>query len=241
MLVAPRTATLAVATAALLASVASPAATTAAASAPSLPHPVVVAGYRLYPAPSRLAGQCRLAQRHVDFPVLCPTLMPKTGDGVTSATASPLPPGDGGVAPSTFARWASPTAHGIARWLFVGGIYGGGETDPGDWQANNPNEFFHFFVFEGHLTPTLLDLAHVATPQRFLGTRTIAGRHGPLYTQVSYSLCKGSCSFTGHLTFIWHANGVIYAASLHRWSRDSRNPAVLAVLAALIAHLRAAA
>jgi hypothetical protein len=90
----------------------------------------VAGGYGLFPSPARLATQCRRAQRHVRFTVLCPTVMPRSGDGVTAATASPLPPGDAGVEPTTFAQWAGYPANVTARSLYVGGIYGGGETDP---------------------------------------------------------------------------------------------------------------
>jgi hypothetical protein len=204
--------------------------------------PIVAGGYRLYPSPARLKGQCERAQRHVRFTVLCPTLMPRTGDGATAATASPLPAGDAGVAPTTFAEWDDYPRDWIAPYLFVGGIYGAGETDPEDWATNNPNYFFHFFVYEGKLSPELLNLSGVETPQHLLGKRTIAGHSGKLYTQVSFTLCEGTtgCNFTGHLTFIWRAHGVTYAASLHRWSANPRNPSVLAVLTALVAHLELA-
>src|SRR3984957_148703 len=66
---------------------------------------VIAGGYRLYPSPASLTRQCERAQRHVRFTVLCPTLMPRSGDGATPATASPLPAGDAGVAPTTFAEW----------------------------------------------------------------------------------------------------------------------------------------
>jgi hypothetical protein len=200
-------------------------------------HPIVVAGgYGLFQSPARLLTQCRRAQRHVRFTVLCPTLMPRSGDGVTAATASALPPGDAGVAPTTFAQWAGYPANVTARWLYVGGIYGGGETDPANWSLNNPNYFFHFFVDEGTLTTRELNLTGVARPQRLLGARTIAGHRGKLYDQVSYSICS-ECSFTGHLTFVWQEHGITYAASLHRWS-PSPNRSAAAVLAALIKGLR---
>jgi hypothetical protein len=167
-------------------------------------------------------------------------LMPRTGDGATPATASPLPPGDAGVAATTFAELDDYPRNWIAPWMFVGGSYGGGETDPNDWTTNNPNYFFHFFLYEGTLSPELLNLSGVKTPLRLLEKRTLAGHTGSLYTQVSFSLCKGTsgCDFTGHLTFIWHAHGITYAASLHRWSANPLNPSVLAVLTSLIAHLK---
>jgi hypothetical protein len=201
---------------------------------------VVVAGYRLYPAPAPLAGQCRRAQKHVRFPVLCPTLMPRTCDAVPAARACPeLPQGDKGILPSTGAVWANESTGytGIAPRMWVGGSYGT-EGDPYDWTDNNPNYFFHFFVAEGNLSPLALGL-RAETPQRYLGRRRIAGHAGKLFTQVSYLLCQGpGCSYTGHLTFIWHQHGVTYAASLHRWSANPMNRTVLAILAALIAHLK---
>jgi hypothetical protein len=199
---------------------------------------IVVAGYRLSAAPARLNAQCERAKRHVKFIVLCPTLMPRSGDGVTAATASTLPPGDAGVAPTTFAQWGGFPANVVAPWLYVGGTYGGGETDPRDWNSNNPNYFFHFFVEEGKLTSGQMSIGGPGTPQRFLGRRVLDGHAGKLWTQVSYSLCKGACGFTGHLTFIWHQHGVIYAASLHRWSAEPLSRSVLAMLEALIARLR---
>jgi hypothetical protein len=199
---------------------------------------LVVAGYRLYPAPTRLAAQCRRAQLHVRFTVLCPTLLPRTCEGTTAATACPLPRGDAGIAPTTFAQWANYPADVVARWLYVGGIYGGGETDPVDWASNNPNYFFHFFIDEGALTNSQLDLIGSGSLQRFLGRRTIAGHPGRLFTQRSYSLCTGGCGFTGHLTFIWQQHGITYAASLHRWSANPLDTSVLAILTALIDHLQ---
>jgi hypothetical protein len=166
--------------------------------------------------------------------------MPRTGDGVTKATASKLPPGDAGTAATTFAQWAGFPTNVVARWLYTGGIYGGGETDPRDWNSNNPNYFFHFFVYEGKLSSGQMSLSGPGTLQRFLGSRVLAGHAGKLWTQVSYSRCKGACGFTGHLTFIWHHHGVAYAVSLHRWSADALNKSVLAILEALIAHLRPA-
>jgi hypothetical protein len=77
------------------------------------------------------------------------------------------------------------------------------------------------------------------THQKLLGNRMIAGHAGKLYDQVSFTLCKGACGFTGHVTFVWRADAVTYAASLHRWSANPLDPGVLTVLAALIAHLRA--
>jgi hypothetical protein len=201
------------------------------------PGTIDVAGYRLYPSPARLNAQCVRVKRHVRFIVLCPTLMPRSGDGVTAATASSLPPGDAGIAPMTFAQWGGFPANVVASWLYVGGTYGGGETDPQDWNSNNPNYFFHFFVDEGKLTSEQMSLGGPGTPQQFLGRRVLAGHTGTLWTQVSYSRCKGACSFTGHLTFIWHQHDVTYAASLHRWSPEALNKSVLAILEALIAHL----
>lgn len=196
----------------------------------------IAGGYRLYPAPAAMRRQCELAQRHVRFAVLCPTVMPRTGDGATPATASPLPSGDAGVVAKTFAMWGDYPKPGISSWLYVGGIYGGGETDPSDWADNNPNFFFHFFVDEGHLSGRMLNLVGVSHPQHYLGSHVIAGHKGRLYDQVSYSLCS-DCSFTGHVTFIWRARGITYAASLHRWSAVP-NRSVLAVLDALVAGLR---
>ena len=199
---------------------------------------IVAAGYRLYPAPQQLAGQCARAQRHVNFTVLCTTLMPRTGDGTTPATAYSLPQGDAGIAATTFAQWAGYPSSVTARSLYVGGIYGGGETDNVNWSFNSPNYFFHFFVDEGTLSSTQLNLSGVAYPQKFLGRRTIAGHTGKLYDQVSLSICN-DCAFTGHVTFIWHEHGVTYAASLHRWSPTPNRP-VLAVLTALIKGLKPA-
>ena len=199
---------------------------------------VVVTRYRLYPAPPRLAGQCARAQRHVRSTVLCPTLMPRTGDGTTPATAYSLPQGDAGVAATTVAQWAGYPSDVIAPSLYVGGIYGGGETDNVNWSFNSPNYFFHFFVDEGTLSSTQLNLSGVAYPQKFLARRTIAGHAGKFYDQVSFSICN-DCAFTGHVTFIWHEHGVAYAASLHRWSATPNRP-VLDVLSALIEGLKPA-
>ena len=212
--------------------------TTAASFAQAGSRNEIAGGYRLYPAPAAMRRQCERAQQHVRFVVLCPTVMPRTGDGATSATASPLPSGDAGVVPKTFAEWGDYPKQGISSWLYVGGVYGGGETDPSDWADNNPNFFFHFFVDEGQLSARSLNLVGVSHPQHYLGTRTIAGHHGRLYDQVSYSLCS-DCSFTGHVTFIWHVRGITYAASLHRWSVIPDH-SVLAVLAALVKGLRPA-
>jgi hypothetical protein len=164
--------------------------------------------------------------------------MPRTGDGTIPATAYALPKGDAGVAATTFAQWGDYPKPVIASWLYVGGIYGGGETDPQDWSSNSPNYFFHFFVDEGDLSSSFLNLSGVPYPQKLLGRRTIAGHTGKLYDQVSYSIC-GECSYTGHVTFIWHQHRVTYAASLHRWSAIPNGP-VLGVLAALIKGLRPA-
>jgi hypothetical protein len=208
-----------------------------AADGGQTPKRVLAGGYWLYPAPPVLARQCRRAQKHVTFTVLCPTFLPRSGDGATAATASQLPPGDAGVIAKTFAQWADYPKTGEATWVYVGGSYGGGETDPQDWSGNNPNYFFHFFVEEGRLISKALNLSRVSHPQRFLGTRRIDGHLGKLYDQVSYSVCS-DCSFTGHLTFVWQQGGATYAASLHRWSaRPSRS--VLAVLDSLVAHLQA--
>jgi hypothetical protein len=197
---------------------------------------LVAGGYWMYPAPPALARQCKAAQRHVRFTPLCPSYLPRSGDGATAATASQLPPGDGGVVPKTFAQWADYPKPGISTWAYVGGTYGGGETDPQDWSGNNPNYFFHFFVQQGSLSPKALNLAGVRHPQNFLGNRKMGGHVGKLYDQVSYSLCS-DCSFTGHVTFVWKQAGTTYAASLHRWTaRPTRS--VLAVLAFLVAHLR---
>jgi hypothetical protein len=208
-----------------------------AAEGAQTPKRLLAGGYWLYPAPPVLAMQCTAAQKHVNFTVLCPTFLPRSGDGANPATASQLPPGDAGVVAKTFAQWADYPKAGDAAWLYVGGSYGGGETDPQDWSGNNPNYFFHFFVQEGTLSSKTLNLSGVPHPQRFFGRRTIGGHVGSLYDQVSYSICS-DCSFTGHVTFVWQQHGVTYAASLHRWSaRPSRS--VLAVLDSIVAHLRA--
>lgn len=190
-----------------------------AATASRAGAPVRAGGYRLYPVPKTLARQCAVAQSHVRFPVLCPTLLPHARDGTV---------------PRTFAQWANYPQNTIAPWLLVGGSYGI-EGDPTDWNGNEPIWFFHFFLLEGKLNAKLLDLSGVAYPQRLLGRHTIAGHSGELYDQVSYSVCP-SCSFTGHVTFVWSQHGVTYAASLHRWS-PRPNPSALAILRALIAHL----
>jgi len=210
---------------------------TGAAQGTREPQRLLAGGYWLYPAPSVLDRQCKTAQTHVRFTVLCPTFLPHSGDGATAATASELPPGDGGVVPKTFAQWAGFPKKGNATWLYVGGTYGGGETDPQDWSANNPNYFFHFFIEEGALDSKALNLSGVQHPQRLLGTRRIGGHTGKVYDQVSYSVCS-DCSFTGHVTFVWQQNGTTYAASLHRWSARPSGSA-LAVLDSLVAHLRA--
>jgi hypothetical protein len=202
------------------------------------PRRLVAGGYWMYPAPPALAGQCARTQNHVRFPLLCPTYLPRSGDGATAATASQLPSGDGGVLPKTFAQWADYPKPGISAWAYVGGTYGGGETDPQDWSGNNPNYFFHFFVEQGSLSSQALNFSDVKHPQRFLGNRKLGGHVGKLYDQVSYSACS-DCSFTGHVTFVWHHAGTTYAASLHRWTARP-TPSVIAVLAFLVAHLRAA-
>jgi hypothetical protein len=182
---------------------------------------MVTSTIRVFPAPGRMRVQCRRAQKYVSFPVLCPTVMPHARDG---------------TAPATFAQWADYPKPVKAKWLYVGGLYGGSETDPQDWSGNDPAVFFHFFVFEGNLSPTLLNLRGVPHPQQFIGRRTLGGHLGDLYKQVSYSLCS-DCSFTGHITFIWKEHGATYAASLHRWSlRPSASE--VALLATLITHLR---
>jgi hypothetical protein len=141
-----------------------------------------------------------------------------------------------GLAPTTFAQWADYPKPVIAKWLYVGGTYGGGETDPQDWGSNSPDVFFHFFVFEGKLSPMLLNLRGVPHPQKLVGRRRIGGHLGNLYQQVSYSVCS-ECSFTGHLTFIWKERGLTYAASLHRWTAGP-SASVIALLDALVAHLQ---
>jgi hypothetical protein len=202
------------------------------------PNRLVAGGYWMYPAPSVLARQCGTAQSHVRFTLLCPTYLPRSGDGATAATPSQLPPGDGGVVPKTFAQWADYPKPGVSTWAYVGGAYGGGETDPQDWSGNNPNYFLHFFVQQGSLGSKALNLSGVRHPQQFLGSRRLGGHLGKLYDQVSYSACS-DCSFTGHVTFVWHQAGVTYAASLHRWT-PRPNGSVLEVLGFLVAHLRAA-
>jgi hypothetical protein len=211
---------------------------TGAAPGSSQPRRLSAGGYWMYAAPPALARQCAKAQAHVRFRLLCPTYLPRSGDGATSATASQLPPGDGGIVPKTFAQWADYPKPGISTWAYVGGTYGGGETDPHDWSGNNPNYFFHFFVQQGSLSWEALNLKGVAHPQRFLGVRKLGGHVGKLYDQVSYSACS-DCSFTGHVTFAWRHAGTTYAASLHRWTARP-TPSVIAVLAFLVAHLRAA-
>lgn len=176
---------------------------------------------KLFAAPLRMATQCRRAQRHVTFVVLCPTAMPHARDGTQ---------------PATFAQWADYPKAVTAKWLYAGGTYGGSETDPQDWSGNSPDVFFHFFVFEGQLTAQLLNLRGVPHPQVFLGRRQLGGHTGNLYKQVSYSLCS-ECSFTGHVTFIWKERGVTYAASLHRWSLQPSSQE-LNLLSDLIEHLR---
>jgi hypothetical protein len=110
------------------------------------------------------------------------------------------------------------------------------EWSPQDWGSNSPDVFFHFFVFEGELSPTLLNLRGVPHPQQLVGRRRIGGHLGNLYQQVSYSLCS-ECSFTGHLTFIWKERRLTYAASLHRWTAGP-SASVIALLNSLVADLR---
>jgi hypothetical protein len=180
--------------------------------------PVTAGGYRLYPAPTRLANQCRRAQAHVGFRVLCPTLLPRAKDGTR---------------PNTYAQWADFPKDVKAAWLYAGGNYGL-EADPQHWEWNNPNLFLHFVVLQGKLTATQLELSGFRPPQTVLGPRMVAGHRGMLYQQAAYRVC--GCGFGGHITFVWHQNGATYAASLHRWSpKQSRS--VLAVLTALIDHL----
>jgi hypothetical protein len=190
---------------------------------------VVAGGYWLDPAPRRLATQCASAQRHVHFRVLCPRLLPRTGAGATAETAADLPAGELGLSAVTSVRWKR-----APESVLVGATYGSGDSDPGDWSFNNPNYFLHFVVEEGEVSARELELAGIQPPQRRLGVRTIAGHRGELYDQVSYAVC--GCGFGGHVTFIWHGRGAIYAASLHRWSAKP-DKSVMAVLAALIANL----
>jgi hypothetical protein len=190
---------------------------------------IVAGGYRLDPAPRRLAAQCASAQRHVHFRVLCPGLLPRTGAGATPATAADLPRSEVGRVARTSVLWKR-----APESVLVGATYGAGESDPGDWSFNNPNYFLHFFVEEGKVSAQELELVGVRPRQQRLGVRTIAGHRGELYDQVSYATC--GCGYGGHVTFIWHGEGSVYAASLHRWSAKP-NQSVMAVLAALVAHL----
>jgi hypothetical protein len=166
----------------------------------------------------------------VRFRVLCPTLMPRSGAGVTHATAADMPTGDTGIKPTTSVV-VVPERH---RWLFVGGTYGAGETDPQNWSLNNPNYFFHFFVAEGHPSGRELELVG-QNPQKLVGRRHLGGHDGALYAQVSYAIC--GCGFGGHVTFIWTDDGATYAASLHRWSARP-NRSELAILGVLISRLK---
>jgi hypothetical protein len=155
---------------------------------------LVAGGYWMYPAPPALARQCKAAQRHVRFTPLCPSYLPRSGDGATAATASQLPPGDGGVVPKTFAQWADYPKPGISTWAYVGGTYGGGETDPQDWSGNNPNYFFHFFVQQGSLSPKALNLAGVRHPQHFLGNRKMGGHVASFTTRSPTPFARTAAS-----------------------------------------------
>lgn len=183
---------------------------------PETEEPISVAGYPLYAAPPQMRTKCRRAQARVRFRVLCATRLPRAKDGTR---------------PRTYAEWAD-SHEGATRadWLYVGAGYSG-STDPEHWEWNDPDLFLHFVVFEGRLTPELIELSGTRYPQKLLGTRTLGGRRGKLYEQVCYAVC--GCGLGGHYTFLWRENGTTYAASLHRWLEGP----TLRALAALILHL----
>jgi hypothetical protein len=184
---------------------------------PDAEEPIVkVAGHPLDAAPPAMQTNCRRAQARVRFRLLCPTLLPHAGDGTK---------------PRTYAVWADSPKATRADWLYVGAGYSVA-NDPEHWEWNNPNLFLHFFVYEGKLSPRLLDLSGTDYPQKLIGARTIGVRRGKLYEQVSYDLC--GCGFGGHYTFLWRERGTTYAASLHRWLPRP----TLRVLEALILHLK---
>ena len=77
------------------------------------------------------------------FRVLCPTFLPRAKDGTK---------------PQTYAQWAGFPKPTRADWLYVGAGYSA-ENDPEHWEWNNPDLFLHVFVYEGKLSPSLLELS----------------------------------------------------------------------------------
>jgi hypothetical protein len=178
------------------------------------PKPIRVAGQRLYPAPRRVRKACAAAQAAVQFPVLCPTILPRAADGTY---------------PSVFYR-VEPDGADQTSWLNFSAGYG---VPANEIQLNTPRFFLHFVLMEGNPPQERLELSGTPYPQRLVGARTLGGRPGRLYVQpASYERCH--CGFAGHYTFIWQEGGITYAASLHRWDRK----ATISVLGALIAYLR---
>lgn len=188
-------------------------------SAPAEPPPTSAAGVNLLPVPEFVVRFCREAQETRSFAVLCPMRLPRASVGTPPGSPPPVlreprTNAPGGPHASRFAlhfTYSSP--YEVEQW------------------RNTPDRFLHFVVMGGDFPPERLAQPPFDPPAVDLGPRNWGGRLGRLYKAAPYS--EGPSLHGNHFIFIWHQQGVRYAASLHSW----RPKPAAAVLAALVANL----
>jgi hypothetical protein len=185
---------------------------------------LAVDGLRLQPVSSAWRAQCHSLAIVVRsrFPVLCPSRLPRTSQG-KSPSADTYWPGYDPRPSSTSARHA--------RYFSIGTGYGH-PPDAGT-TARLFTRGFHLVLFEGDVPRDWLETdPSLKFPQRRVGARTLGGKHGKLYRQLSFG--RSFSELGGHSTFVWKEHGVVYAVSLH--GPDARF--TLDVLSAIVATLR---
>jgi hypothetical protein len=187
-----------------------------------------LAPVRLLPTPARVLTQCRLAQAHSRFPILCPARLPRPFIGWPRNDRPPEPSAERLPAPGTSWRSRSDPRY---RKRQAGGLsigYGAPwEPDSGpDWRLhlwrNRPCCFLHFEVFrraEG--------LQHIPAGVR---PATLGGRRGLIKDATSYGLASRENDylyFANHTRFLWHEDGVAYVATLHRFGTKQEGRVLL--------------
>jgi hypothetical protein len=181
---------------------------------------------QLFPAPTRIAAECRRAQSRSPYPILCPARLPRpfvSWRGHEPRLSASMLPAPG-------ATWSSKSdpryRHRRAGGVTIG--YGGPwEPDSGpDWRVhlwrNRPCCFLHFEIFWRR--PGRIGIPAGARRAE------LGGRRGLLEDASSYGLASATGDylyFPNHTRFLWRQHGVDYVASLHRFGSQAETRALL--------------
>jgi YVTN family beta-propeller protein len=169
----------------------------------------------LFRLPAPLVRDCRTAQRHARFQLLCPSRVPRASRG--SSASSALPP------PELGAAWRAG-----ARDLVLGLDFSYSfESDQP--QLNGPERFLHFEITKDNSAERAggVDVARGTQPASLGGK---PGRYAPAGAPD-----PSVTRWPNHAYFYWTEHGVKYYASLHDFGPNTKR-----LLSDLVAGLRPA-